>query len=249
MEPDRTFPAARTPGRLVSRKKLAARGPVRRLRYRVACLDESLRIQFNLRGQPVGARHRPDEAEQGGRLDRAHFARLVIDALDCVEAGLAQHSRDGGIGKNLDIRGALNPSGKVCRHILVKAPGANEEIHPSGVGGEIDNRLPGGVAPACDDNLGAAAELRLGGCGGVIDAAAFESITILRIKSPIISAGGDQQAFGRRGLVIVKVHHRIGVLERQADDRGSDGHAGPELVGLHHGAPRQVGAAVQDLPK
>ena len=79
--------------------------------------------------------------------------------------------------------------------------------------GEEDRGLAGGVAAADDHHVRPAAHLRLGGRGGVVDAAALEALAALDVQQAVVGPGGDQQALGRDLLAAVEVQHRVAVVE------------------------------------
>ena len=115
-DPDRTSPAANTPGRLVSSRN-GCRRPVQWADCARAGPgpDEPLVVPLDLRGQPVGPRHRPDEAEQRRGRQRPHLPRLVVDELDRAEVAVAGHPPDLRVAEHLDVGRLLDPPGQVAR--------------------------------------------------------------------------------------------------------------------------------------
>ena len=238
-EPERTSPAANTPGRLVSSRNggrfapqvgdWARAGPVRTNPF------ESISISF---GQPVGPRHGTDEAEERRSLQHLRLTCLAVDNLYRGQTEIAGHPLDLRVEQHLDVAGLLEPPGQVARHTLVQIVAADQDEHLPRLTGEEDGGLSGGVAATDDYHVRAPAHLRLVGCRGVIDAAALESLAPLDTETAILRAGGDQKALGNDGFATVQVKNGVGVVERQTGHRPGDRQAGTKLVGLEDCAIR-----------
>ena len=240
-EPDRTSPAAKTPGRLASsRNGGRSRRPEGRLGEGRPGQDEPLGVALDLRRQPVGPRLGSDEAEQRRRPQRPDLPRLLVDKLDLAEVSLARRPVNLGVAEHLDPGMFLDPPGQVGGHILVEVVASDHQVDLPHPGGEEDGGLTGGVAAADDHHLRPLAHLGLDGRGGVVDAAALELPAPFHRKSSVVGPGGDQHAPRRDGLSAVELDHREPPLERQAHGLGRDGDVSPELVRLHEGALRQL---------
>ena len=161
---------------------------MRGLCQRWAGLDKPLGVSLDLRGQPVGARHRADEAEHRRRFYRAHLARLVVDNLDGGKVAVAAHAPDHRVAEQLDVGRLLDPPGQVAGHALVQVVAAEQQPHLAGLSGEEDGRLAGGVAAAHEHHLGAPAKLRLVGRRGVVDARAFVTLAALHAEPAVLRA-------------------------------------------------------------
>ena len=72
------------------------------------------------------------------------------------------------------------------------------------VPGEVNGGLAGGVAAADDYHVAPAAELRLVGRRGVVDAAALELLAPFDVEPAVVGPGGDEQALGDDGLAAVQ---------------------------------------------
>ena len=85
---------------------------------------------------------------------------------------------------------------------------------------------------------------RCGLAGGrrVVDPGAFELLAPFDRELLVLGAGRDQQALGRDGFPAFDLEDRIPVVEGEANDGRRDREGRPELVGLNHGAVRELGA-------
>ena len=88
-EPERTSPAAKTPGRLVS-KAAGGRAPSPRseLGNERSRFDETFLVALNFRRQPFRAGRRADHRKNRRRLDRAAFTGLRVFQFDRLEHGV-----------------------------------------------------------------------------------------------------------------------------------------------------------------
>src|SRR5437763_17197418 len=109
---------------------------------------------------------------------------------------VAIHANDFGAAKDLDVGGVHDPMGQITRHTLAKIIAANEQEDLARVLRKINRRLAGGVTAAHKHDIRAAAHLRLVMCGGIINASAFKTTTMLNLETEIIRAGGDEQTVG-----------------------------------------------------
>ena len=87
-EPERTSPAAKIPGRLVSSGPGARPAPFHAGASATAgpVLMKPFLVALDLGRQPVGAGLRADHGKDGGRLHRAAFAGLGVFQFDGFEA-------------------------------------------------------------------------------------------------------------------------------------------------------------------
>ena len=120
-EPERTSPAAKIPGRLVSsgRGLTFALFPGRRVGHGGAGLDESFLIALDLGRQPLGARIGADHGKNRGRPNDPPFAVLGVFQLDFFEHFVPGHLANLGVGKNLDVLLRLDPARKIIDILLV----------------------------------------------------------------------------------------------------------------------------------
>src|SRR4030095_15619518 len=156
-------------GRL-QKVRLPSRRPAGGLRRGRPRSDVTLVVPLDLLREPVGARRRPDEAEERGRFPGPRLARLVVDDLDFAEMVVAAHLLDLCVEQHLDVGCLLDPPHQIGRHVLVQIIAADEEIDLARDTRAEDGRLPGRVAAADDYDLRPAAERRLGRGRGVVDA-------------------------------------------------------------------------------
>ena len=160
VEPERTSPAAKTPGRLVSSRCSApAAAPVRM---------KPLLVARDRVAEPFGARQRAEEEEQ--ERERQTLAALERDGLE--PAVLAVQGGDLAAVAYGDAV-ALELADEVVRHRLAQVGAAMEQRHERAAAREPDRGLAGGVAAADHADARGAAELRLGRPGGVEDAQAL----------------------------------------------------------------------------
>ena len=216
-EPERTSPAANTPGRLVSSRNgcrravqwgdCARAGPVRT--NSLASLSISGGSQ-SVRGTA------PMKLNSAGVFSVRTSPVLLLTSSTSLEVAVAGHPPDLGVEEHLDVGGLLDPAGQVARHVLVEVVAADHEVDLAHLPGEEDGGLAGGVAAADDHHLRPPAHLRLDGRRGVVDAAALELLAPFDAQQAVVGPGGDQQALGRDRLAAVEVQHRVGVVERQS---------------------------------
>ena len=197
-EPERTSPAAKIPGMLVSS------GPGARLLLcqaervgnRRASLDETLRVALDLWRQPVGAGFRTDHGKHGRCLNGSAFARLSILDLDRLQHFPAAHRADLSMVKDLNVFFRLDPAREVTRHALREIVSPYDEEYLCRALREIHRCLPGGIAGSGDDHRGATAELSFERGGSVVDARAFEFFATLGFDAAVIRASGDEHTLG-----------------------------------------------------
>src|SRR5258708_1141102 len=131
-EPERTSPAAKMPGRLVSKAPGGRLAPFQAGPSPTAAPlfpkppsppptspPHHLRPPA-LRRPPAGAGRRADHRKGGGRRPRAPPAGFRFPQLPRLEALPADHFANLGVAKNLDILRRLHPAGEVARHALGK---------------------------------------------------------------------------------------------------------------------------------
>src|SRR6184192_2190623 len=106
------------------------------------------------------------------------------------------HASNFGAAKDLDVGCVHDPMGQITRHALAKIVAADEQKDRARVLRKINCSLAGRITAAHQHDIRAAAHLRLVRCGGVINAGAFESTTMLNLKAAILRTGGDKQTFG-----------------------------------------------------
>ncbi len=146
-----------------------------------------------------------------------------------------------GFGQEADVGRRLDPLDEVARHALVEVRSADEQVHPGGVGGEVDRGLAGGVAAADQRHLGARAEPRLDRRGPVPDAAALEALDVAERRPAVAGAAGDDHGAGGHAAAVVELE-AVGALGAEADELGDlrrEDDLGAELLGLHEGAAGQ----------
>ena len=156
VEPERTSPAANTPGTSVS-SRLSVFGCR-------AGEDEAVVVAADGVVEPLGARQRAEEEEQ--ERVREALAALQRDGLEVPV--LAVERRDLAPVANGDAV-ALELVDEVVGHRLAEVGAAVEERDERAAAGEPDGGLAGGVAAADDRDARAGAELGLGRPGGVED--------------------------------------------------------------------------------
>src|SRR5439155_10015773 len=97
------------------------------LRQRWTGSDEPLAVPLDLRREPVGPRHRTDEAEHRRSLHRPLLPGLAVDDFDGIELAVAVHSLYCRVAEQFDVGCLLNPLGEVAGHMLVEVIAANDK--------------------------------------------------------------------------------------------------------------------------
>ena len=117
-EPERTSPAAKIPGRLVSSGPGERLAPFHRgcIGDRVAGLDEALCIALDLGRQPVGTWPCANHGKDGRRLDGAPLMRAGVLQLGGFKGPFAHHPADLSVRQNFDILPCLNPPRQIAGH-------------------------------------------------------------------------------------------------------------------------------------
>ena len=178
VEPERTSPAAKMPGRLVSsRLSASASAPVRMKPCSSrATASSSHSVQAARRGRGTGTRAQPLAA-----LERDRF-ELAIGAVELGDLAAVAH-RDAV---------ALELADEVVGHRLAQVGAAVEQRHQRAAARQPDRGLPGGVPAADDADARGAADLRLGRPGGVEDADSLVVGEALDRQPPVLRAGREQ---------------------------------------------------------
>src|SRR5207245_4213643 len=104
----------------LEQKRLSLAGPVRGLRQRWTGSDEPLAVPLDLRREPVGPRHRADEAEHRRSLHRPLLPGLAVDDFDGLEVAVAVHALYRRVTEQLDVGCLLSPLVDGARHTLVE---------------------------------------------------------------------------------------------------------------------------------
>src|SRR6478672_13494104 len=152
---------------------------------------------------------------------------------------VAIHANDFGATKDLDVGGVHDPMGQITRHALAKIIATNEQEDLARVLRKINRSLAGRITAAYQHDIRAAAHLCLVRCGGIVDAGAFESTTMLNLESAIFRAGGDEQTFGDNIFAAFQVKNGIRLVEGQFSYRRWNRYIRAELVGLKNRAAGQ----------
>src|SRR5207237_898610 len=126
---------------------------------------------------------------------------------------VAIHTNDFGAAKDLNVGGVHDSMGQITRHALAKIITADEQEDLARVLRKINRGLAGRVTAAYQHDIRSAAHLRLVRCGGIINTSAFESITMLNLKTAILRAGGDEQTFGDNIFSVFQVKNGIRLVE------------------------------------
>src|SRR5882724_1643217 len=241
-EPERTSPAANTPGWLVSRRNGCRRAVQWGDSARAAPVrTNSLSSRSISGGSQSVYGTAPMKLKSAGVSSRRRSPVLWF-RISMAPRWPSLHALDRGVVEHLDVFGLLDAMGEVARHLLVQIVAAQEEVDLPRLAGEEDRGLAGGVAAADHHHLRSPAERRLVQGRGVVDAGALELRAAFGPQPAVLGAGCDQQALGGDRLAALELQHRVGVDEGQADDRRGHGQARPELVGLEDGALRQLAA-------
>src|SRR2546425_10352183 len=111
----------------LEQKRLSLTGPVRGLRQRWTGSDEPLAVPLDLRREPVGPRHRTDEAEHRRRLHRPLLPGLAVDDFDGIKVAVTVHSLYRRVAEQFEVGCLLNPLGEVTGHMLVEVVAANDK--------------------------------------------------------------------------------------------------------------------------
>ena len=166
IEPLRTSPTAKTPGRL-SRGAAGARGVHRRDRRLVGGTSRPVRTKpwsssATLSPSQSVCGCGADEDEQRPRVELVGARRSALSSTTTrLERAVADQLAHLGVQQHLDVRGPLDPVDEVARHVCAEVVRRGSAGAPSARAGEEHRRLAGRVAAADDRDRVAAHELRL----------------------------------------------------------------------------------------
>src|SRR5262249_35157110 len=130
----------------LQQERLSGGRPMRGPGQSCAGSDKSLRVSFDLCGQPVGSWYRPDEGEHGRCLHRPFLPGLLVEHVDRAKLAVPAHRLNRRVRQDLDVGDLFDPSGQVTGHILMEVVAANDEQHLAATPGKEDCGLPGRVA-------------------------------------------------------------------------------------------------------
>src|SRR5262249_49386255 len=119
-EPERTSPAADTPGRGGSSGDGARRGGAPGGAGERRAGGGAAGVGLDGGGEPVGPGDGADEAEEGRGLQGPDRAGLAVGDLDPGELAVAGHAADLGVAQDLDVVRLLDPAGQVAGHAPVQ---------------------------------------------------------------------------------------------------------------------------------
>src|SRR6202789_3477329 len=144
---------------------------------------------------------------------------------------------------HLDLRRGQYAINQILGERFLQALSTGQDVDPSRIAGKVYGRLSGGVAGTDNEDLLAAAQLRLAGAGTVKDTRAAQPFFVPEVETAVLDTGGTDRG----------VHHKAGAI-RQVADRLSGHELGShplmqqkdfcsEAVGLVTGTFREVRTA------
>ncbi len=166
VEPERTSPAAKTPGTLVSSRIAGSDAG--------AGEDEAVVVARDRVVEPFGARQRAEEEEQ--ERERQALAALERDRLE-LAVGAVERGDLAAVAHRYAV--ALELAHEVVGHRLAQVRSAVQQRHERAAASEPHGGLAGRVSAADDGDALGAAELRLGRPGGVEDADALVLVEVV----------------------------------------------------------------------
>ena len=204
MDPERTSPTAKIPGRLVSRKYGAsplcsARAPswTSRPVSRNPCV-----VGGQLAFQPLGMRRSADEDEQRLGGDGAALSGARVGDGHRLELAVAAELDHLRVEADLDQVVALDLIDEIPRHRLRQITAPDQEPALRRVPGQEHRCLAGRVSAADDQDRIAGAELRLRLGGGVVDPAHLELVEARHVEAAVLRPGGDDHGAAGRHLAV-----------------------------------------------
>ena len=117
--------------------------------------------------------------------------------------------------------------------MLAARPAAHQHVHVRAGAGEEDGGLTGGVAAADHHDFLVAAEPRLHGGGGVVDALALETVEVGHVEAPVVRARRDHDGASARRGPAREPHPERRPLAVHARDVARDREPRAELLRLH----------------
>jgi hypothetical protein len=170
-DPERTSPAAKIPGQLVSSGR-----------------------------QPICAGLRTDYGKNGRCFYNPPVARLRIFELDRFEHLIARHLPNLGVGQKFDVFARLHATREIARHAFRKIVAAYDEQHLRRAFGEKHRGLSCRITAASDDHSRASTELTFKCRRGVVNPRALELLATVCIQSPVAARDtrGSMQNLLRR---------------------------------------------------
>ena len=115
---------------------------------------------------------------------------------DLGQPALAPSPDDLAVDVHGDAVVGLDLVDEVLRHALAEGVRPHDEAHVPGIPGEVQDRLPGRVAPAEHHHAQARQALRLGDARAVVDAGAGERLQALDAEPTVGDPGGEDHRPG-----------------------------------------------------
>jgi hypothetical protein len=227
VEPERTSPAAKTPGTVVpSRCAAPAAAPVRMKPWSSRAIVSSSR---SVHGSAPKTRNRNENRQALAGLER-HRLELTICAVERGDLAAVAHHHCV----------ALELLDEVIGHRLPQVGPAMQQGDQRAAPSEPHGGLAGRVASADDGHALGSAELRLGWAGGVKDADALVLVEVVDGQAPVLRAGGDQDRSGSDFAILPQLHDVAPVAGLERDRTIRRRQARVELSRLGDGAAREL---------
>ena len=216
--------------------------PGHRRREAVVGDDEALGVELDAHlVQPGRARVRADHQEEAGCVEPDVPLEDVVAPGQRAEPARAMDR--GQLRARVDgdpfvVSEALR---QVVRHRVAEVVTADQDVDLVGVPGQEQGGLAGRVGAPHHDGVPAGHHLGLELARGVVDAASLEVGQAGHVQAPIPDAAGDDHGARHDVALVVEPDAEASGHLRQPRD-GAGGHQPrPELDGLQHRGPRQLG--------
>ena len=184
----------------------------------------------------------PDHHEERCCAEGVALVRTQVAHDHLLEGEVALQLADLAVAPDVHSWGRPDPLGEISRHVPVQVVVADHEIDVSGVPGQEQGGLSGGVPATQDGDRVTAAEpcLELG--GRVVDAGSLEPVHAGDLEAAVPHAGREHHGVCLHLGPVGQPHDEVTVDAVERPGLAGDGERGTELAGLDDGSVGELGA-------